>query len=152
MKQAHIEPERREFLTQALALVGGCMCCGVLAGCESDVLKSTSVSVQLNVANEPALAQVGGSIKKIFEGQNSGRPVLIIRQGENAFLVLSSVCTHEACEVDLPGQLLPDILCQCHGSLFSRETGEVLRGPATARLPGFESAFDGNTQTLTITF
>lgn len=152
MDKKQTAPERREFLTRALTLVGGCMCSGLVVGCESDVLKSTNVSVQLNVADEPALTQVGGSIKKVFDGQNNGRPVLIIRRAENAFLVLSSVCTHEACEVDLPGQLLPDILCQCHGSLFSRETGEVLRGPATARLPRFESAYNRSSQTLTISF
>ena len=65
--------ERRVFLTQALALVGGCMCAGWISGCESDVLKSSGESVQFDVGSAPALAQVGGSVKQVFEGQNGGR-------------------------------------------------------------------------------
>ena len=60
------ETERRAFLTQALALVGGCMCAGWFSGCETDVLKSSGVSVQFDVGNAPALAQVGGSVKRVF--------------------------------------------------------------------------------------
>ena len=144
--------ERRAFLTQALALVGGCMCAGWISGCENDVLKSSGESVQFDVGSAPALAQVGGSVKQVFEGQNGGAPVIIFRAAEENFVVLSSVCTHEACEVDLPGERDPQIWCSCHGAMFDRTTGAVLRGPASAPLPRFESTYDDGTQTLTILF
>ena len=144
--------ERRAFLTQALALVGGGMCAGWISGCENDVLKSSGVSVQFDVGDAPALAQVGGSVKRVFEGQNGGAPVIIYRSAEENFVVLSSVCTHEACEVDLPGERDPQIWCSCHGARFDRTTGAVLRGPATAPLPRFESTYDSVTQTLSILF
>ena len=144
--------ERREFLTQALKLVGGCVCAGALAGCETDVLKSSNVAVRYEVSNSSALAQIGGAVKQTFEGQNGGRPVLIIRLAEENFLVLSTVCTHQACEVDLPGEFHPEILCDCHGSVFSKTSGEVLNGPAQAPLAQFASDYDKSTQTLTITF
>ncbi len=146
------DAERRAFLTQTLALVGGCMCAGWIAGCETDVLKSSDVAVRFNVADAPALAQVGGAVKQIFEGQHGGEPVIIIRLSEEAFLVLSSLCTHQRCEVNLPGEGDPQIWCECHGALFDRTTGAVLRGPATAPLPRFESAYDRGTQILTIQF
>ena len=144
--------ERRAFLTQALTLVGGCMCAGWISGCENDVLKSSGESVQFDVGSAPVLAQVGGSVKQVFSGQNGGAPVIIFRVAEENFVVLSSVCTHEACEVDLPGERDPQIWCSCHGARFERTTGAVLRGPATAPLPRFESTYDSGTQTLSILF
>ena len=144
--------ERREFLTQALALVGGGMCAGWISGCENDVLKSSDESVQFDVGSAPALARVGGSVKQVFSGQNGGAPVIIFRAAEENFVVLSSVCTHEACEVDLPGDRDPQIWCSCHGARLDRTTGAVLRGPATAPLPRFESTYHSGTQTLSILF
>ncbi|MDP6041757.1 MAG: Rieske (2Fe-2S) protein [Candidatus Latescibacteria bacterium] len=146
------ETERREFLAQALTLVSGCMCAGWVAGCETDVLKSSNVAVRFDVSSAPALAQVGGAVKQVFGGQLGGAPVVIIRQAEEEFLVLSSICTHQACEVNLPGEGDPQIWCECHDSLFERTSGRVLRGPATAPLPRFESTYDKGTETLTIQF
>ena len=146
------DAERRAFLTQILALVGGCMCVGWIAGCETDVLKSSDVAERFDVSSEPALSEVGGAVKRIFEGQHGGNPVIIIRLSEEAFLVLSSLCTHQACEVNLPGEGDPQIWCPCHGALFDRTTGAVLRGPATAPLPRFENTYDTGTQLLTIQF
>ena len=147
-----IQTERREFLTQALTLVGGCVCSGLLVGCETDVLKSSNIAVRLDVANESRLAQVGGMIKKVFEGQNGGFPVIIVRQTEKDFLVFSTVCPHQGCEVNLPTEFVPEVWCPCHGSVFNKTTGAVLQGPATAPLPRFESAYDKSTNLLTITF
>lgn len=144
------DAERRAFLTQTLALVGGCMCAGWIAGCETDVLKSSDVAERFDVLSEPALSEVGGAVKRIFEGQDN--PVIIIRLSEESFLVLSSLCTHQACEVNLPGEGDPQIWCPCHGALFDRTTGAVLRGPATAPLPRFENTYDKGTQLLTIQF
>lgn len=42
-------------------------------------------------------------------------------------------CPHQGCSVsETEGK---DLLCPCHESLFSSETGEVLRGPAKTGLP-----------------
>ena len=152
MKRITTLEERREFLTRALALVGGCVCTGMLAACETDVLKSSNVAVRFDVTAEPELAQIGGAVKKIIEGQNGGAPILIIRLEDEEFLVLSTICTHEACEVNLPGEYHPEIQCDCHGSVFSRTTGDLLEGPATAPLQRFENTFDDGTGTLTIQF
>lgn len=152
MKKIVTLEERREFLTRALKLMGGCCCVSVLAACETDVLKSSNVAVRYDVSQVSDLAQVGGSVKQAFDGQNGGSPVLIIRMDEEDFLVLSSICTHEACEVNLPGDGDPNIWCACHGSVFDRTSGNVLQGPATAPLRRFESSFEKSTETLTITF
>lgn len=147
--------QRRSFLTRMASFLGitaiGSALSSVL-GCETDVLKSSDIAVRFDIRTEPALAQVGGAAKKTFSAHNGGRPVIIIRTGAEAFLVLSSVCTHQACEVDLPGVWDPNLLCPCHESIFSKTDGAVLQGPAAAPLPRFDSRFDTGTQTLTITF
>lgn len=152
MKRIVTLEERREFLTQALKLVGGCVCASALTACETDVLKSSNIAVRYDVSQTSALNQVGGAVKQVFDGQNGGFPVLIIRMDDEDFLVLSTVCTHEACEVNLPGDGDPNIWCACHGSVFERTTGNVLQGPATAPLQRFESSYEKSTGTLTITF
>ena len=152
MKQIVTVNERREFLTRALKLVGGCVCASALAACETDLLKSSNVAVRYDVSQTSALSVVGGATKQVFDGQNGNFPVLIIRMDDDEFLVLSSICTHEACEVNLPGDGDPNIWCACHGSVFNRTSGDVMQGPASAPLQRFESSFDKSTETLTITF
>ena len=78
--------------------------------------------------------------------------MLVIRTGDESFLVLSTVCTHLACEVNLPGVRHPEILCECHESIFSKTSGQVLQGPATAPLVRYESSFHKGSGALTITF
>ena len=148
--------DRRSFLARAFSLLGLSAAWGTLfsfvAGCESDVLKSSNIAVRLDVSVEPALASVGGAVKKTFGIHNGGQPVLVIRAGEESFLVLSTVCTHLSCEVNLPGFRHSEILCECHGSVFNKSSGAVLEGPATAPLARFESSYHKDSGVLTITF
>ena len=147
---------RRSFLARGASILGLGAAWGTLSslvgGCESDVLKSSDIAVRLDVGAEPELAGVGGAVKKTFGTHNGGRPVLVIRTTDEAFLVLSTVCTHLACEVNLPGVRNPEILCECHESVFSKSSGAVLRGPASAPLARYESSFHKGTAVLTITF
>jgi Rieske Fe-S protein len=152
MKQIVTLEERREFITRALKLVGGCVCASALAACETDVLKSSNIAVRYDVSQLPVLKSPGGAAKEVFEGQNGGFPVLIIRMDDDKFLVLSTICTHEGCEVNLPGDGDPNIWCACHGSVYDRRSGTVIQGPAPASLQRYESSFEKTTETLTITF
>ncbi|PPH31333.1 Rieske 2Fe-2S domain-containing protein [Rathayibacter sp. AY1F9] len=73
----------------------------------------------------------------------AGLPLLAFRRGERID-VLSNVCSHLSGPLD-DGEVTADgsgeacVACPWHGSAFSLETGEVLRGPATSPQPRFET-------------
>ncbi len=156
MKRRSSNEDRRSFLARGVSLLGlgaaWATLSSLLGGCESDVVKSSDIAVRLDVSADPELASVGGAVKKTFDAHNGGRPVLVIRTGEESFLVLSTVCTHLACEVNLPGVRNSEIFCECHESIFSKTSGAVLQGPATAPLTRYESSLHEGTGVLTITF
>lgn len=54
------------------------------------------------------------------------------------FYALSSVCTHQGCQVRTITE--DKITCPCHSSQFSTTTGEVVTGPATDPLPNYSVA------------
>ncbi len=59
--------------------------------------------------------------------------VFLFREGKR-FRVVSAVCTHLGCTVNLVGQ---GFHCPCHGSVFN-QSGAVVSGPAPAPLAWFE--------------
>jgi 3-phenylpropionate/trans-cinnamate dioxygenase ferredoxin subunit len=68
-----------------------------------------------------------GDIKAFDAG---GTPVAVARVGGNLH-AFSDVCTHRGCFLS-SGELEDStIYCECHGSGFSIETGEVVDPPAT---------------------
>lgn len=125
--------DRRRFVTQvgAMTIAGAC-----LESCASFVVTPvTPVDgvVRLPIRNYPQLEQPGGSIRIRPEGQTD--VIFVLSQGGGSFLVLSSICTHLQCSVNLQGE---NFVCPCHGSTFDRG-GQVLRGPAAEPLQRFAS-------------
>jgi 3-phenylpropionate/trans-cinnamate dioxygenase ferredoxin component len=57
-----------------------------------------------------------------------------------ALYAFDDLCTCPAQPCPLSAGLLDGItlMCQCHGSVYDLTTGQVLRGPATKRLPTYE--------------
>jgi len=65
-------------------------------------------------------------------------PVLLLREGESIFAIHDR-CSHRGCSL-ADGKLDGDAIeCACHGSRFDRRDGGVLRGPATAPQPAFQT-------------
>ncbi len=159
---AMCDTRRREFLLNAAASFGVVLSAGalasLLAGCESDTTKpsTTGQTVQFDVSTEPALANVGGIVKRTFGSNNGGMPVFIVRTGETSFVVLSSRCTHEGCPVGLPQQPNGKLVCPCHNAEYDPQTGTQTKPPAdtgpTGPLQRFPASFDPQTNILTITF
>src|SRR5664280_1671397 len=68
--------------------------------------------------------------------------LIVFRDKQGYFYVLSAVCTHLGCIVEwkatgIPGHPEGVIACPCHGSVFNK-TGDVIRGPAPRSLDRFK--------------
>jgi Rieske Fe-S protein len=98
----------------------------------------------IDVSNPGAsgLTSVDGTLNYHIPGDN----LVTIRTSQNAFVTVSSVCTHAGCTVHLANTILQ---CPCHGSQF-RLDGTVMRGPAVRPLKSYPTTFDGN-KTVTVT-
>jgi cytochrome b6-f complex iron-sulfur subunit len=59
------------------------------------------------------------------------------------FYVFSDICTHQGCDVPYVAAQAK-FVCPCHNSQYDK-TGEVLKGPATKRLPKYEFTVVENT-------
>ncbi|HKJ79605.1 MAG TPA: ubiquinol-cytochrome c reductase iron-sulfur subunit, partial [Prolixibacteraceae bacterium] len=86
------------------------------------------------------------SLDSVGDFDYSGN-IIIIRSGQNNYLALSKVCTHQGCTVAYnhsSGQLP----CPCHGSVFST-SGGVVNGPAETNLQTYSVEVEGNLLKLT---
>lgn len=83
---------------------------------------------------QPTLADVGST------------PVLLLRR-DGRLLALANTCTHRGGPLH-EGQLEGGtVICPWHRSAFRIEDGEVVRGPATARQPSYETrVMDGTVE------
>jgi cytochrome b6-f complex iron-sulfur subunit len=132
---------------------------GALAGCGGGPTAPSPVSnaqqlpslsgtvngrnVTLTVDGSSPVASVGG----VASVQSSLGQFLIARVSSDAFIALTSMCTHDACTIT--GHSGSDFVCPCHGSTFTN-TGAVINGPATRALPQFPTTFDGTVLTVTV--
>lgn len=80
--------------------------------------------IRLRLRDHPELQTPGGHIRIRPAGHPSH--LLVFAMPEREFAVLSPVCTHRQCLVDVSGARL---VCPCHGSEYDR-SGDVLGGPA----------------------
>lgn len=132
MSSERLPLDRRDFITAC-----GCLAMmPVMAACASMATRPVAVTggrVRITLASHPELASAGGSLKLQAEGEADPMYVLALEGG--AFAVISPICTHRGCTVDIQGARL---VCPCHGSTYDRE-GKVLRGPAERALTRYDS-------------
>ena len=73
--------------------------------------------------------------------------IIVIRSGQNSYLALSKICTHQGCTVSY-NPSSGNLPCPCHGSVFST-TGSVLNGPAETSLKTYSVKVEGDKLILT---
>ncbi len=138
-----------------------------LAGCGDDSGEATSAPSSSDSSSpspsESESAAGGGKGKKGDggDGGSGGTPLvatadvpvgsgvilkdqeLVVTQPtKGTFLAFSAICTHQGCPV---GTITGDqILCPCHGSVFSAEDGSVIQGPAGGPLASVEVSVEGD--------
>lgn len=67
-----------------------------------------------------------------------GDEEVAVARVEGDLYAFSDICTHRACNLSMGGEIDgTSIECECHGSIFSMETGEVLGPPAIEPLATF---------------
>ena len=76
-----------------------------------------------------------GSSEEIAEGSAkafdvSGEEIAVARSGGKLY-AFGDICTHRGCNLSMGEIEGTEVVCDCHGSTFSMETGEVIEGPAT---------------------
>ena len=136
---------RRNFCVEAYQLAAVLTVSGFAAGCGGDTVTSPSdgAAPQLPAVNGTLS---GGRVSVTLAGtplgtngsaalvQVGSAQYLVYRSGDQAFSVLTAICTHEGCTVS--GFQNTTLVCPCHGSTYSTG-GTVTKGPATRALASF---------------
>lgn len=99
---------------------------------------SNNITLDLSVAANAALNTPGGTVIT--------KEIIVANTGNNVFVALDSVCTHQGCTIgyDLAANDFP---CPCHGSIYST-TGSVINGPATVAVKSYPVSKSGNILTI----
>jgi Rieske Fe-S protein len=121
--------DRRRFLqvtASALALPA----CAALV---STPVTPVAGRIALALDRYPQLTEPGGYLKLRLP---EGGVLYVVHLASDQYAVLSPICTHLGCTVDIGAT---GLLCPCHGSLYDRE-GRVVHGPAMQPLRRYPAA------------
>jgi len=66
-----------------------------------------------------------------YPDPSDGSADILIRESDGSLRAFSAICTHAGCTVTFQGG---EIVCPCHGGVFSAQTGDVVAGPPPAGL------------------
>lgn len=138
-----IQVNRRVVLAAAAAT-------GVVAACgtgndtgDTDTDAGNGNAVESNVGavvtTTSAVPVKGGAI-------NSQEEIVVTQPTEGDFRAFSSICPHQGCQVSEVSNNA--IVCRCHGSRFSAETGDVEAGPARTGLAPRQITVEGDSIVL----
>jgi cytochrome b6-f complex iron-sulfur subunit len=142
---------RRAFLAKGTLAVAGAA--ALAAGCGDGQFGVEAVSgviptggISFKVSTVPALATVGQLVKIA----PATAYIAVKRTGTNTFAAISTVCTHQGCEINIAG---PAFECPCHGSGYDND-GKVIRQPvgggSATNLPTYTTQYNAATDILTI--
>lgn len=96
---------------------------------------STDASSQAPSSAAAPAGEVLGPVDQVAVGSGvvyDGPKVVVTQPTQGDVRAFTAVCPHQGCLVSEVTN--NEILCPCHGSLFSAEDGAVLTGPATSGL------------------
>lgn len=137
-------------LNRRTVLVSGAAICGagLLAACGST--DGSAGGTNPTAATTGGQAAAGGSMQvattdvPVGGGKILDNPQVVLTQPTaGTFKAFSSICTHAGCAVADVQQ--GQIICPCHGSIFSATDGSVLQGPAASPLPPVTITVSGST-------
>lgn len=139
--------ERKEFIKKVILRGSAATVIPtlVLQSCEKkddddNPMNGDGIIIDLDDSTYSELKNDGGSVEL------SSEEIIVINTGNNNFVALSTVCTHQGCTVGY-NAALNELPCPCHGSVFSTD-GSVLNGPASSPLTKYTTSLNGNILTV----
>ena len=157
METEQVDVQRRTILTAGgLVLAGGALAaCG---GADSTATEATIGAPATGAASASATGApaattpVAGALASISEIPVGGGvivpepPIVITQPVAGTFKAFTAICPHQGCLVSEVAE--NEIVCPCHGSLFSAEDGAVVQGPAVQGLTAASIAVQGDSIVL----
>ncbi len=157
METEQVDVQRRTILTAGgLVLAGGALAaCG---GADSTATEATTGAPATGAASAPATGApaattpVAGALASVSEIPVGGGvivpepPIVITQPVAGTFKAFTAICPHQGCLVSEVAE--NEIVCPCHGSLFSAEDGAVVQGPAVQGLTAASIAVQGDSIVL----
>ena len=118
----------------ALGAAAALAACGGSGGGEAASSAAESSAAPESSGAAPG-GEVLGPVDQVAVGSGvvyDGPKVVVTQPAEGDIRGFTAVCPHQGCLVSEVTN--NEILCPCHGSLFSAEDGAVITGPATTGL------------------
>lgn len=157
METEQVDVQRRTILTAGgLVLAGGALAaCG---GADSTATEATTGAPATGAASASATeapaatTPVAGALASVSEIPVGGGvivpepPIVITQPVAGTFKAFTAICPHQGCLVSEVAE--NEIVCPCHGSLFSAEDGAVVQGPAVQGLTAASIAVQGDSIVL----
>ncbi len=141
----------RRALLQGLAAIGAsalvleaCTNSGSSLGNGTTTACGANLCLDLNDANNKALATVGGAV--LIDTPRD--TIMVIRASDTSVVALSAICTHAGCSMDYDASG-HRLTCPCHGSVFG-EDGHVINGPARRAVAVYQANLTSNVVTVVV--
>ena len=139
METDQVDLQRRTVLTSGgLVLAGGALAaCGGAGSTTTEATTGSSASgapAAATPTTAPATAPTADALASISQIPVGGGvivpepPIVITQPVAGTFKAFTAICPHQGCLVAEVAE--NEIVCPCHGSLFSAEDGAVVQGPA----------------------
>jgi Rieske Fe-S protein len=101
--------------------------------------------VTLNVDSSSPIAKTGTAALVNYNGGS----LLVDHPSASAYNALSSICTHQGCQITGFDSSSGQFICPCHGSTFD-VNGKVTQGPAGSPLPKYQTQLNGTQLTIKV--
>lgn len=129
-------PGRRSVMKAAALVVLPVAGVGTVAACSSSSSGGSSSGSGNGAVSVPSSSvPVGGG----FVDKNNN--IVVTQPQAGVYKAFSAVCTHQGCTV--AGVSNNQIICPCHGSIFSAQDGSVVNGPASTPLAAMPAKVSG---------
>ncbi|MFZ4497594.1 MAG: Rieske (2Fe-2S) protein [Candidatus Nanopelagicales bacterium] len=157
METDQVDLQRRAVLTAGgLVLAGGALAaCGGAGSATTEATTGAAATAApaapapITAAATPPITGALASVSQIPVGGGvivPEPPIVITQPAAGTFKAFTAICPHQGCLVSEVAE--NQIVCPCHGSLFSAEDGAVVQGPAEQGLTPASIAVQGDSIVL----